>query len=180
MARKSKLTEQQWDEVLSRHLAGESIRSLAREYGLTENAIRKKISAQAEKIKSVANQIVTAEKAVSDLPISAQIKVRTLAERIRAINCHLAGAAEYGAATAHRMSQIANTLTEQIDEKDPESSINKIRTVAALSDTANRASSIAVSLAKNSTDKPISVDEPNENLTPEAFRIIARELLETV
>lgn len=180
MARKSKLTEQQWNEILDRNLAGESIRSLAKEYGISAMAVQKKISLQAEKVKTVANQVVTTEKAVFDLPISLQSKVYTLAERIRAINYHLAGAAEYGAATAHRMSQIANTLTEQIDETDPESNLDKIRTVAALSDTANRASSIAVSLAKNSADKPIPADEPNANPTPEAFRKIAKELLEAV
>ena len=61
MARRSKLAAQQWDEILERHLAGESIRSLAREYGVSEGEIRQKITTQAEKIKSVAKQVVTVE-----------------------------------------------------------------------------------------------------------------------
>lgn len=180
MARKSKLTEQQWSEILDRNLAGESIRSLAKEYSISAMAVQKKISLQAEKVKTIANQLVKTEQAVSDLPVSLQRKVYTFADRIRSINQHLAGAAEYGAATAHRMSQIANALTDQIDEVDPENSMDKIKAVAALSDTANRASSIAVSLAKNSADKPIPVDEPEALPTPDAFKKIAKELLETV
>ncbi len=49
MARRSKLAAQQWDEILERHLAGESIRSLAREYGVSEGEIRQKITTQAKK-----------------------------------------------------------------------------------------------------------------------------------
>ena len=72
MARRSKLTEQQWNEILDRNLAGESIRSLAKEYGISAMAVQKKISLQAEKVKTVANQVVITEKAVSDLPVSLQ------------------------------------------------------------------------------------------------------------
>lgn len=80
------------------------------------------------------------------------------------------------------MSQIANTLTEQIDETDPENSMDKIKAVAALSDTANRASSIAVSLAKNSADKPIPADEPDEEKPANAneFYRLARQLISEV
>lgn len=152
MARKSKLTDAQWEEVLERHLAGEKIRPLSREYGVSESAIRQQITAQAQKIKSVAKQVVSAECAVKALPISAQVQVRNYAERLRAISNHMTSAAEYGAATAHRLAQIANKQTDQIDEVSPESSIETVKTVAFLTKTANEAALLGMSLAKFSAE----------------------------
>ena len=148
MARKSRLTDEQWNQIITRNLNGESIRSLAREFGITETAIRKRISSQTKQIKSVAKQIVTVEEKLSAMPISSQIQVRTYAERLRAISNHMASAAEYGAATAHRLAQIANSQAEKIDDVSPESSIETIKTVAVLTRTANEAADLSVRLAK--------------------------------
>lgn len=158
MARKSRLTEEQWNEIITRNLNGESIRSLAREFGIAEGAVRKKISAQTKQIKSVAKQVVTVEREISSMPISAQIHVRTYAERLRAISNHMASAAEYGAATAHRLAQIANQQTERIDEVNPEGSIETIKTVAVLTRTANEAADLSVRLAKVSAGDGLDDD----------------------
>ena len=77
--------------------------------------LRKRFGAQVGKVKSVANQLVAAETAFKSLPISAQISARTLADRLMSISNHLAGAAEYGAATAHRLSGIAHNKVAEIE-----------------------------------------------------------------
>jgi hypothetical protein len=113
MGRKSSLTEKQWSEIERRLIAGEKGRALAKEFGISEAAIRKRCGAQTKQIKDVANQLVAAETAFSALPISAQISARTLADELKEISMQLAGAARYSAATAHRLfDAINNTQTE--------------------------------------------------------------------
>lgn len=146
MARPSKLTEKQWDVVGKRFLSGESASALGREYGVSEAAIRKRFSAKHAQIKTVANQLATAEKALESLPISARLEARTLADRLKGISEHLAGAAELGAMTAHRLSVIANTEAQKVDETNPMDSISQLKSVAALTDMANKASTIGLNL----------------------------------
>ncbi|MGK5004563.1 helix-turn-helix domain-containing protein [Janthinobacterium sp. LB2P70] len=54
MGRKSALTEKQWAAVGQRLLKGEAARALAREFGVSEAAIRKRFGAQTKQIKDVA------------------------------------------------------------------------------------------------------------------------------
>ena len=82
MGRKSTLTPAQIEEIIRRHLNGESIRDLAKEFGISYSALRERISAQTKKIKDVANQIVDAKRAVMTLPLSAQITAQSRAEKI--------------------------------------------------------------------------------------------------
>ena len=67
-------------------------------------SIRARLSAQTEQVKTVANQVLATEAALKSLPISAQINAHNLADHLRSISGHLASAANYGAATAHRLS----------------------------------------------------------------------------
>ena len=139
MGRKSKLTEKQWEEIERRLLDGEPGRQVAEEFGINESAIRKRLGAQIKKIKNVANQIVEAETSCAKLPFAAQIRARTLADRLKSISEHLAGAAEYGAATSHRLSGIANAQVAKIDDIDPlnEKSLESLKGIAALTKLAN-------------------------------------------
>ena len=77
MGRKSALTDAQWDALGDRYLAGESARSLAREFHITEAPIRARFKTQHKEIKTIANQILEAENALSKLPIKTQIKTGT-------------------------------------------------------------------------------------------------------
>lgn len=160
MGRKSPLTEKQWQEIGRRLLDGEAGRLLSREYDVSESAIRKRFGAQTKKIKDVANQLVATDAAFKALPISAQISARTLADRLIAISGHLAGAAEYGAATAHRLSGIANANIQQIDDAKPldQGSLEALKGVAVLTKMANEASEIGVNLLRANKD---AVDEAN-------------------
>lgn len=154
MGRKSSLTEKQWSEIERRLLAGEKCRALAREFDISEAAIRKRCGAQTKQVKDVANQLVAAETAFRALPIGAQIQARTLADELKEISMHLAGAARYGAATAHRLSGIANAKAGEIDDARPmdEKSREALGDIAALTRLANGAAEIGMDLIKATKD----------------------------
>lgn len=150
MGRPSKLTEAQWEEIKRRLLSGESGRSLADEFGVSETAIRKRVSSQVSDIKYVANQLASAQTALSRLPISSQISAQTLAQRLVSISNHLASAADYGSATAHRLSGIAHAKVAEIDDAAPltEQSLTALKGIAVLTRLANESSEIAVNLLR--------------------------------
>ena len=160
MGRASKLTEKQWEIVGKRFLACESARALSREFEVTEGGIRKRFSAQFTQIKTVANQIVATEATLSSMSISAQISTHTLADQLRSISGHLAGAANFGAATAHRLSGIAHSKVQEIDDAAPldEESLQALKGVAVLNRMANEASEIGISLLRANKD---AVDDIN-------------------
>src|SRR4051794_29063471 len=121
MGRKSALTPEQWIEIERRHLIdGESINSLAKAFKVDESTIRKKINPNkpehgksAKPLRELAQEKVDADRRVKDisdqiavLPVARQRIVTDLAKRLSNISDHLASAAEYGAATAHRLSGI--------------------------------------------------------------------------
>ena len=146
MARASKLSEKQWAEIEQRLLNGESGCSLAKEFGISYNAIKKRLGSQVNQTKAVANQIIEAENALKALPVGSQINVVNLASKLRSVSEHLAGAAEKGAMTAHRLAEIANTEAMKVDDVNPMESVEQLRNVGALTDMANKASTIGLNL----------------------------------
>jgi hypothetical protein len=153
MGRKSPLSEKQWAEIEKRLLSGESGRALAREFGVAESAIRKRFGAQPKQIKAIANQVIAAEIALKALPISAQISAQNLINELRAVSMHLAGAAKYGAASAHRLAGIAHDQVQMIDDAEPEKSMQAIQRFGALTKLANDASHIGVNLLAANKDR---------------------------
>ena len=153
MGRPSKLTEKQWQEIDARLLKGEPGRSLAREYDVSEAAIRKRFGAH-KQIKAVANQLIAAEMALEALPLGARVSARTLADDLKEISSHLAGAARYGAATAHRLSGIAHAQVALIDDADPlgVDSIETLKGISALTKLANDSSVIPINLLNANKD----------------------------
>lgn len=154
MGRKSSLTEKQWSEIERRLIAGEKGRALAKEFGISEAASRKRCGAQTKQIKDVANQLVAAETAFSALPISAQISARTLADELKEISMQLAGAARYSAATAHRLAGIAHAKVAEIDDAAPLDDQSRIALgdIAVLTKMANGASEIGLNLLRANKD----------------------------
>lgn len=146
MGRTSKLTEAQWTQIERRLIEGEPRRALAREFGVSETAIRLKLSSRVEKVKDVANQIVETQSALQSLPITSQITAQTLATRLMSVTNHLLSAADYGAATAHRLSALAHSEVAKIDDANPLASGDNLRGVAALTSLANESSKIALNL----------------------------------
>lgn len=165
MGRKSALTPEQWAEVERRHLVdGESVNSLAKEFGVNEGTIRKKINpnnSEREKsgkpLRELALEKIHADKRVKDiseqiaaLPIARQQIVTDLAQRLSNISGHLASAAEYGAATAHRLAGIAHMKAAEIDDAQPldEESIKSLKGIAVLTRMANESSEIGLNLLR--------------------------------
>jgi len=169
MGRPSKLDDAKWEELKSRLAKGEKAADLAREYKVSKAAISSRMSKRIETIKIVANQIVSAEKALSSLTIAEQVLTISLADDLRAISMHLAGAAKFGAATAHRLSGVAHQKVQEIDDSAPLTgeSMESLKVIAALTRTANESSQIGISLlsankevaaaaAESAKSKPLS------------------------
>lgn len=163
MGRRSKLTDAQWADIERRMLEGDAVRALAREFQVSEAAIRARKSTQVEQIKTVANQIVATERAIQALPIPAQITAHSLAAKLRAISDNLASAAHYGAATAHRLNALANSEVAKIDDADPLKSGDSLKGVMVLSRLANDSASIALNLLAANKE---SVQKMNEDAPP--------------
>lgn len=102
MARQSKLTPTQWEEV-QRRLPTEGASSLGREFGISEAAIRKKfgsnlkIGAQSSKVRETAQMLADAHIALASLPEHQRHVAVGLSEQLRNISTSLASAAELGA-----------------------------------------------------------------------------------
>ncbi|MCH4572244.1 helix-turn-helix domain-containing protein [Achromobacter xylosoxidans] len=154
MGRPSKLTEAQWEVIGKRLLAGESTSALAREFGVSKGAISTRFSKRTETIKAVANQLVAADRAMANLNVSEQIAARSLADDLKAVSEHLAGAARYGSATAHRLLGVAHGKVAQIDDADPlnAASVEAMKGIAAMTRLANESSEIAVNLLRANKD----------------------------
>ena len=170
MGRPSKLTPKQWAEIERRLLAGESQGALAKEFKVARSAISDRFSDRLKSIKGVANQLVTAEQSLRSLPVSDQLTALTLADELRAISTHLAGAAKFGAATSHRLSGIAHAKVQEIDDAAPldEKSREALRDVAILTKIANEASQIPVNLLAANKEM---VKDMNQQARPQPMRV---------
>lgn len=181
MARPSKLTDAKWEQIGKRLLQGESAASLAREFKVSKANISMRFSERSNTVKATASLIVQTERAMELLNVSEQIAARSLADDLKAISNHLAGAAKFGAATAHRLAGIANAQIDKMDDTDPasEESIAVLKGVAAITRTANEASEIGVNLLKANKDqiddlnkREIDASRASMSVEPVTFRIV--------
>lgn len=148
MGRPSKLSDADWIRICERVEAGEKAADLAREYGVSKTAVSLRISKRSETVRNVAHELVASEIALRKLPISEQVSALNLADELRAVSTHLASAAKFGAATAHRLSGIAHAQVQKIDDAEPlgGASLETLRGVSALTKLANDSSSIGLNL----------------------------------
>lgn len=165
MGRKSFLTPDQWIEIERRHVVdGESINSLASEFGVNESSVRRKIKPNKaespngkntlaviarEKVNADAESRRIADQ-IAELPYAKQQIVSDLARKLTNISHHLCGAAEFGAATAHRLAGIANGRVAQIDDAAPldEAGVAELKGIAVLTRMANESSEIGINLLR--------------------------------
>ena len=154
MGRKPALTDQQCEEIGKKLLGGQTGASLAREYGVSKGLISQRFSKRIETVKSVAKQIVATDTAISLLNPNERLEAFSLAEDLRAISGHLAGAARYGAATAHRLAGIAHGKSVEIDDSKPlgTESLESLKGIAALTRMANDSASIGLNLLNANKD----------------------------
>lgn len=148
MARQSKLTPEQWAEVETRLAEGESRRSLAREFGVSEGAIRQRVPTQTtQQVRTAAEKLAEGRLAVSALPtVADQYTATSLADKLVSISSSIASAAELGAKTAHRLHALANAEVDRVDDTDPLGSMDALRGVGVLTKLANDSASIALNL----------------------------------
>ena len=116
------------------------------------------------------------------MPISSQIDALTLVDELKAISTHLAGAAKYGSATAHRLAGIAHSKVQEIDDAAPldESSLETLKGIAVLTRMANDASTIGVNLlnANKDTIKVINSTPHEQQSTLDTSKLSAAALHE--
>lgn len=175
MGRKSILTPDQWLEIERRHVVdGESINALAAEFGVNESSIRRKIKPNKaespnrqnalqtlaqEKVRVDAESKRIAEQ-IAVLPYAKQEIVADLARKLTNISEHLGSAAEYSAASAHRLSLLASQQLDKVDEVDPLKSVNELQAVALLQKMANTSSEIGLNLLRATKDIKPEDDAP--------------------
>lgn len=180
MGRPSKLTPAQWVEVERRFLAGETARSLGREFGVSEAAIRKKfgahqsVSAQSSQVRTVAEKLAEANTALEALPVAQRGIAIDLAEKLRSISGSLASAAELGAKTAHRLQYLANSEVGKVDDAQPLASAESLKGVMVLTELANKSAHIAINLLAANKD---AVQRINEQPPVDEFRDLTDEEL---
>ena len=180
MGRPSKLTPAQKDEVARRLAAGEGVRALAREFAIDPSAIsRLGVAQQSQQVRNVAQQMAEAQDALAALPVAQQYRALDLAERLRNISSNLAGAAEYGAATSHRLAAIANAQVQQIDDANPMDSQGVLQAISALTKMSNDASVLGMNLINASKAKAGAVpdqspgDRPSHDMADDELLRIA-------
>lgn len=155
MGRKSKTTPEQDQRLIERHVAGESIRSLAKEVGISEASLRQKISTQATEIKSVANQIVATEKAMQSLPWHARNLARSRAALMVTIEDNVFAGIVNSSAAFVKLTSMANTELLKVDEADLLSDDSKARLsiVGGLNKMANEAVGPAMTLVNGNKER---------------------------
>lgn len=162
VAGKSKLSEKQWADVEKRMLEGDAARALAKEYGVSEAAIRKRKGAQVKQIKDVANQIVTAEMAFRELSIGSQVSTQRYASKLLAISDDMLDGAIHSASTYRRLSAIASTELQKVDVVDPMQSADLLRGIAAITTMANEAAKTPVNLIAANKDAMSGLNKPSD------------------
>ncbi len=174
MARPSKLSPEQWKEVERRAVEGESIRAIAKEFGVDEAAIRRRVSPQTPQVRIVAEKLAEAQTALAELPVRQQYVAVSLADKLRNISTSLASAAELGAATAHRLSALANSEVAKVDDAEPLASVENLKGVAALTKLANESASIGLNLlAANKEQIQKLNDGTADGLQPTVIELVA-------
>ena len=152
MARPSKLTPDQWQEVGRRIAAGEGTRDVAKEFDIDPAAISRRFPHQSQQaVRNVAHQLAEAQSALAVLPVAQQHVALNLADELRAISTNLAGAARFGSATAHRLAALAHGEVSKIDQAAP-LDIEALKGASALTRMANDAAVIPTSLLNANKD----------------------------
>ena len=107
-----------------------------------------------------------------------QAQAISLAEKLRNISNSLAHAAENGAATAHRLSAIANLQVQKIDEEEPMNSQEQLQAISALTKIANDAASLGLGLVNANKGAAPESEKPKTRIDPKKLSTAAlKELI---
>lgn len=174
MARPSKLSPQQWQDIERRLSAGEGASELAREYGVNPSQISRRVTQVSQKVRNVAQNLAKAQTELAELPVAQQYAAVSLAEKLRAISTSLANAAELGAKTAHRLHALANAEVGKVDDADPlnSKSIEALKGVGVLTKLANDSSQIAVNLLNANRETVKEANKPQVDEPPAGVLVV--------
>lgn len=187
MGRPSKLSPQQWDDVIRRVAEGEAPADLAREYDVHPSQITRRVSQVSQSVRKAAEKMAEAQVAVAALAPTQQYQAMSLADKLRSTYASLASAAELGAKTSHRLMALANEQVAKVDDADPmgEESVASLKNAAALTKMGNDSATIAFSLMSSTKDTVKRLteeggEEEADVLTPERVADGARRIAFTL
>lgn len=157
------MTPEQWLEVEHRHVVdGVAVLTLAKEYGVNESAIRRKIRPNmADRARGVTtlralageklvalNAVSVVDSKIAELPETRQVVVNDLVERMKSVAVHLTCAAEVSAETSHKLTLLARAQAGRIDIDKPmnDKTRDLVSGISAITRTANEAGAIGMGL----------------------------------
>lgn len=162
----AKITKDQWLLIERRHLVdGESINSLAKEYGVNESSIRRKLYPKNAESKKVANSLLelanekfniekqsrkNAEK-IAELPIQKQLIVTDIYQQLSNISRLTASVAESEANNAQKLSAVKSVQILNLDPEQPDPTI--VAMVKVLGETVNDSLKPALNLLAANKDR---------------------------
>lgn len=147
MARPSKLTQRDWDKIRDRIDAGEPLRQVGADFGISPAAISRRFATVSKQTQQIATQLAAAHTALETLPKAEQYRAMSLAEKIRGMAESLTHAGELGAKNAHRLMAMANEEVQKLDMGgDGVEMGSALKGVAALTAVANESGKIALGM----------------------------------
>ncbi len=144
-----KLDQKSWDAIEVAYFKGQSANSLAKEYGVSEAAIRKRLKGKkADKVEDAVVKVVEARKAVEALPAILRPHVDSLAEaRLEITELQIKSSTIQSQNNLALVNMVKEMLAT-IDPADPDKDI--LRFVHGLIETANKAAWQPLELLKAS------------------------------
>jgi hypothetical protein len=160
MGRPSKLSPAQWAEIERRLVAGDGVRALAGEFGISPGQISKRFPNSVSKsIHAVAHKVAEAQTALAALPVPHQNLAMSLADDLRSISVSVAAAAKLGAMTGHRLHALANSEVVKVDDANPLASIDALRNVGVLTKLGNDSLAPALNLLSANKERIQRLDD---------------------
>jgi len=196
MGRKSALTPEQWAIVEHRHiLGGESLNALAKEFGVNESSLRRKMAGKAREAGPVRDQLhdiaarkVQADKAsrdvdseIASLPVVRQMIVSDIVSDLVAISNHMASAGKYKAAAVHRLSALASASLEKVDGDDPVGTAEHLKNFALFDKLSNDAAHIPLTMMKvgqEQIEQATQQDNARRHSSEESKRALSDDAME--
>jgi len=113
----AKLTAQQWNKLKKRRDNGESTTALAKEFGISRDAIYQKLGPPNAKLKEATNQILeaseTLHKSLQNFTPAIQSQAWNQAADLMEISRHSCKGVLYSAMTFHKLAMVANESADR-------------------------------------------------------------------
>lgn len=162
MGRPSKLTESQLEEIKRRITAGEGVRALAAEFGVSPALVSKLCSPKAKRIKAVANQVFEADKALARLPVSERPLALRIVDDMKHTAANLARGARAASETFADLAEMARERKGKVRQADGSIDFKMAAEADMLGQAANRAAVPALRLVAAGQTAPVDEDPEDE------------------